>query len=238
MKKLFEISSDERQRILEMHETATKKNYMFEQKPLQASATTTNDSSNIKSDYKIKGASEHTDESFNKLKELSDKKFGSGKYDIISPTWGYISLSDDVLKKYYESLNGAYGATRIENDKGLFVDKDENRVKYIKYSPDGTRREEVVSGPIPLYQIMKNHLYGAFGTTAANRNFNTQQIIADFYKDPKNEDNFISFCKIIKPNSVFKLEKFPGLEQKCGADFNWTEFLEEIGPDKYIKAQS
>jgi hypothetical protein len=31
MKKLFEISSEERQRILEMHETATKKNYLSEQ---------------------------------------------------------------------------------------------------------------------------------------------------------------------------------------------------------------
>ena len=32
MKKLFEISQDEKQRILEMHETATKKNYLSEQK--------------------------------------------------------------------------------------------------------------------------------------------------------------------------------------------------------------
>ena len=31
MKKLFEISSEEKQRILEMHETATKKNYLSEQ---------------------------------------------------------------------------------------------------------------------------------------------------------------------------------------------------------------
>lgn len=31
MKKLFEISSEEKQRILEMHETATKKNYLGEQ---------------------------------------------------------------------------------------------------------------------------------------------------------------------------------------------------------------
>lgn len=31
MKKLFEISSEERQRILEMHETATKNNYLSEQ---------------------------------------------------------------------------------------------------------------------------------------------------------------------------------------------------------------
>jgi len=34
MKKLFEISSEEKQRILEMHETATKKNYLSEQ-PVQ-----------------------------------------------------------------------------------------------------------------------------------------------------------------------------------------------------------
>jgi hypothetical protein len=31
MKKLFEISSEEKQRILEMHETATKNNYLSEQ---------------------------------------------------------------------------------------------------------------------------------------------------------------------------------------------------------------
>jgi hypothetical protein len=31
MKKLFEISSEEKQRILEMHESATKKNYLSEQ---------------------------------------------------------------------------------------------------------------------------------------------------------------------------------------------------------------
>ena len=237
MKSLFEISSDERQRILEMHETATKKNYMFEQKPLQAS-TTPNASSDIKSNYKIKGAREHTSESFNKLKELSDKKFGSGKYDIISPTWGYISLSDDVLDEYSNELSGAHGGTRIENEEELFIDKDENQVKYVEYSPDGTRREKVVSGPVPLYQIMKKHLVDGVGTTAANRIFNKQQIINDFYKDPKNENNFISFCNIIKPNSVFKLEKFPGLEQKCSGDFDWSAFLEKIGPDKYIMVES
>lgn len=237
MRNLFEISSEEKQRILEMHETATKKNYMFEQNALQG-PTTSNTTSDIKSNYKIKGAKEHTDESFNKLKELSDKKFGSGKYDIISPTWGFISLSDDVLDEYSNELSGAHGETRIENEEELFVDKDENRVKYVKFSPDGTRREEVVSGPNPLYQIMKKHLVDGLGTTAANRNFNKQQIIADFYKDPKNENNFISFCKIIKPNSVFKLEKFPGLEQKCSGDFNWSEFLEKIGPDKYIMIES
>ena len=31
MKRLFEISSEEKQRILEMHESATKRNYLSEQ---------------------------------------------------------------------------------------------------------------------------------------------------------------------------------------------------------------
>lgn len=44
MKKLFEISQDEKQRILEMHETATKKNYLSEQSgptPTQSTPTFT-----------------------------------------------------------------------------------------------------------------------------------------------------------------------------------------------------
>jgi len=40
MKKLFEISSEEKQRILEMHESATKKNYLSEQ-PVQQTQTQT-----------------------------------------------------------------------------------------------------------------------------------------------------------------------------------------------------
>ena len=39
MKKLFEISSEEKQRILEMHETATKKNYLSEQGTQQRNLT-------------------------------------------------------------------------------------------------------------------------------------------------------------------------------------------------------
>jgi hypothetical protein len=43
MKKLFEISSEEKQRILEMHESATKKNYLMEADPINPPvAPTTN----------------------------------------------------------------------------------------------------------------------------------------------------------------------------------------------------
>jgi hypothetical protein len=39
MKRLFEISSEEKQRILEMHESATKRNYLSEQNPQPQSST-------------------------------------------------------------------------------------------------------------------------------------------------------------------------------------------------------
>lgn len=43
MKKLFEISSEEKQRILEMHETATKKNYLMEAEPVNPNPETTSE---------------------------------------------------------------------------------------------------------------------------------------------------------------------------------------------------
>lgn len=43
MKPLFEISSEEKQRIIEMHETATKKNYLMEAEPVNPNPETTSE---------------------------------------------------------------------------------------------------------------------------------------------------------------------------------------------------
>lgn len=54
MKKLFEISSEEKQRILEMHETATKKNYLNEQGPSVPTGLIDNKKYNLSSIVKDK----------------------------------------------------------------------------------------------------------------------------------------------------------------------------------------
>lgn len=89
MKKLFEISSEEKQRILEMHETATKKNYLSEQTAQQAADGPTVNGVT----YKLQGL---TDKNINNFLNV---KSNGGLCEFFDPVFY------DILMKTRETKN-------------------------------------------------------------------------------------------------------------------------------------
>lgn len=89
MKKLFEISSEEKQRILEMHENATKKNYLSEQSTQQVAAGPT-----VKGvTYKLQGL---TDKNINDFLNVTNN---GGLCEFFDPVFY------DILMKTRETKN-------------------------------------------------------------------------------------------------------------------------------------
>lgn len=101
MKRLFEISSEEKQRILEMHETATKKNYLSEQVTQPAKQATTKPA---QTKQPIPGA--ESVESFIRPRDFCKAQYGIDLQTIINEyrqgiTEGYLIGKD---KPYYWSV--------------------------------------------------------------------------------------------------------------------------------------
>jgi len=101
MKKLFEISSEEKQRILEMHESATKKNYLSEQVTQPTKQSTTKP---VQTTQIIPGA--ESAESFIIPRDFCKVQYGINLQTIIDEyrkgiTEGYLIGKD---KPYYWSV--------------------------------------------------------------------------------------------------------------------------------------
>jgi hypothetical protein len=227
MKKLFEIENSERQRILEMHQNATKKLYLNEQEEINEPTGYEKYTSVI-----VKGAEQHTENALSEVKKIGDKKFGANNYQILQTNTGYIVANNNVYQSMRELYDEMWSSSKIENsDPELMLIGD--RVGYKKKKPDGGMLQEYVSGPIPLYQLMKKHLIngkGALNTLGARISHN-QKIVQEFYNDPKNR--FGELCNILKPTSVFKSNGFPGVGITCklGDDLVWQQF----NPNDYIR---
>ena len=79
MKNLFnDISHEERRRILEMHERATKRNYLMEQDPTGGSQTTTPPTTNNQTDVRPAGTQETTTQKLTRIK--NDKMDAAGSF--------------------------------------------------------------------------------------------------------------------------------------------------------------
>jgi hypothetical protein len=113
MKKLFEISSEEKQRILEMHETATKKNYLNEQQVQTPAAGTTINGVT----YKLQGLTDKNINQFLNAKYAICDKFDTN-IDVKQLGFGVECIQQDDknpccnlkihLVKYLTALAKAY----------------------------------------------------------------------------------------------------------------------------------
>jgi hypothetical protein len=134
MRKLFEISSEEKQRILEMHESATKRNYLSEQvvqpttqttsQPTgttQTTTQTTTQSSDLSSlgikdvaGVKTIEVSQKRKEDMGKIaNQTGEKLFGRGKYDIIPEYGEYNGCLLVVKKDAYDKLISEKGNVTV-----------------------------------------------------------------------------------------------------------------------------
>ena len=227
MRNLFEISSEEKQRILEMHVDATKKLYLNEQSELSPTPTY--------SSVVIKGADLHTPQSLEKVNEMGIKKFGKNNFEILQTNTGYIVANNKVYQDMRNLYQEIYSSPSIENnDPVLGYDRVNNKITKLIEMP-GTQgsRTEYVSGEGPLYDYMKKHLFNSKGnssTLGARISFN-RGMIKDFFKDPKNK--FGDLCYILNPRSIFMRDGFPGIDVSCklGDKYVWEKF----NPNDYIR---
>jgi len=109
MKNLFnDISYDERRRILEMHERATKRNYLMEQDPTGGSQTTTPPTTNNQTDVTPAGAQETTAQKLTRIK--NDKMDAAGSF---------VSVASSSIKNAFGILDpDAWGKERGFNTDG------------------------------------------------------------------------------------------------------------------------
>lgn len=130
MKNLFEISSEEKQRILEMHVSATKKNYLSEQETqptTQPTGTTqtTNQSPDLSNlgiktlngGFKVVEIPQKQSRDLEKIaKQTGDKVYGVGKYEIVSEVGGNYPEMFVVKKEAYQKLLSDKGITVVEGE--------------------------------------------------------------------------------------------------------------------------
>lgn len=222
MKKLFEIDNNERQRILEMHTNATKKNYLIEQndRPVGVEG---------KFAY-VKGAKGHSDESKIEAEKLGKQYFGTDKFETIQVNSGWALVKNDALQKI-DLMSKT--ESPIENDEGLNYDYETKRIMYKK--SNGV--ETPVSDSNSLYQKMKKHISQGGGSTAANVAFNKAQEVKNFYDNPSNS-TFLELCNNLNPQSVFHMYGFPGISGKCGRlNLGLSELQNKLEPTEYMIVQ-
>jgi len=236
MKKLFEIDNSEKQRILEMHQNATKKLYLNEQGNPESMRSNPNQYS-----VKIKGAKEHDEASLKKSEQLGNEKFGKDKFQVLTTPSGYVVAKNEVAKIMDEEYKEIYGGGVVENSDGLMLLKTPNgkiRVGYLKKEPNGSTSQQYVSGANPLFDRMRKHLIMTRrnANTLAAANSASRKAITDFYNNP-NDQTFSELCLILKPTSVFKKEGFPSLTTRCKLDIDYSKWL-DINPNDYIRVES
>jgi len=104
MKNLFnDISQEERKRILEMHENATKRNYLFEQgTPTSTSGTPTTNT--------IASFSPQNPDLYKKFITLKDSTDDFNKvYSLFDPQRRFLSIDESIPSALYKILSQALG---------------------------------------------------------------------------------------------------------------------------------
>jgi hypothetical protein len=255
MKNLFEISSEEKQRILEMHVSATKKNYLSEQEtqpttqPTGTTQTTTQspDLSNLGiKDINGIRTIEVPQKDKKNLKSIINQKgesiFGKGKFEILQ------GGSDDLVlivnKDSYQKLLSDEGITVQQN-----IHCAEPRwngknwvYKQKSFKSTGGFAEKILN--FDNFNRILNGKGSVFGCSEQDRhildgnaykgdysggNFFNQELrnaSAKFFQNPT--ANFSNLCNFLKPTSYYRINGFPGVGQKCQISINGSSAYNQI----------
>ena len=219
MKKLFEIPTEEKNRILEMHIHATKKNYLNEQSDYPEKDV------NGRFEY-VAGAKSHSDSSGVESDKIGAKFFGVNKFTRIHTPGGWALVKNESVPKV-DFMSGT--DSPIKNEEGLNYDYETGRIMYKKSNGIMTP----VSDYNSLFQKLEKHIMFGGGTTAANKRYNRLQEVKNFYENPNNS-TFLELCNNLNPHSEFHLYGFPGIKEKCGRLVSLSELQTKLSPQEYV----
>ena len=162
MRKLFEISSEEKQRILEMHESATKKNYLSEQSVQQGQPAAGTLINNVT--YKLQGLTDKNIDKFLNNNYLVCDWFDTN-IDFKKLGWGAECLSQNPenpccdikthLKFYLQTLAKSFPTTAdfVKYPFSKYLETSEKGKSLVKIWETKMQQKE------PSY-VMKNPLGG------------------------------------------------------------------------------